>query len=56
MIDKKVLTKTKAYRAGCYLMPVPPVTTLAWSEQDWINFVDNSGKWTCEIQEELPFH
>lgn len=37
--------KTDKYEKGQYLIPVPPVTTQYWNRQDWINFIDNHGKW-----------
>lgn len=38
-------SKLALYRAGAYSFPVPPVTHAAWSEQDWINYIDNHGRW-----------
>lgn len=41
------MTKRLLYRKGLYLMPVPPVCTVMWTESDWINFIDNQGRWLC---------
>lgn len=37
--------KVAKLRAGHYLMPVPPVCPVGWSEQNWIDFIDNRGVW-----------
>lgn len=37
--------KRKLYRAGRYLFPPPPVTHAAWTEDDWIRYIDAHGKW-----------
>ncbi len=37
--------KLAMYRAGDYRLPVPPVLTHAWSEKDWIRFIDQHGAW-----------
>lgn len=44
-----MITKSEAYDKGLYLMPVPPVCTHMWTKQDWINFIDNNGEWTCKL-------
>lgn len=38
-------SKIDKYKAGEYLIPVPPVTPAAWNESDWIRFIDAKGKW-----------
>jgi hypothetical protein len=34
-----------AYRAGDYSMPVPPVCTALWNENDWIRWIHDHGEW-----------
>jgi hypothetical protein len=33
------------FRAGKYRMPVPPVQTAYWREDDWIVWIDCHGQW-----------
>ena len=33
------------YRSARYRIPVPPVTTGQWQENDWIAFIENHGSW-----------
>lgn len=42
------MSKLAKLRAGHYLMPVPPVCHVSWTEQDWVNFIDNRGQWLPE--------
>lgn len=37
--------KEQMYRAGQYKSKTPPVCTLYWDEQDWIDWIDRNGKW-----------
>lgn len=37
--------KRTRYRAGHFRMPIPPVTTGRWDEDDWIHYIDDSGVW-----------
>jgi hypothetical protein len=40
--EEEKLTK---YRAGLYKMPVPPVCTILWIEENWIEYIDREGVW-----------
>ena len=35
----------RKYRANKYTFPIPSVATDAWTESDWITFIDNYGTW-----------
>ncbi|ASL24396.1 hypothetical protein vBAspPH44_13 [Alteromonas phage vB_AspP-H4/4] len=37
--------KVWLYRKGYYQIPAPPVQTVHWTEEDWINFIDSKGIW-----------
>lgn len=37
--------KVAAYRRGLYSFTVPPVCTVAWDEDAWINYIDKHGAW-----------
>ena len=45
------MTKRQAYIKGRYKVPVPPVPTRHWTENDWIRFIDRRGIWTVRITE-----
>lgn len=33
------------FELGMYYFNPPPVLTTRWTNQDWINYIDNNGKW-----------
>lgn len=35
----------KLYRNGEWKAPTPPVSTWAWTEEDWIRYIDKNGDW-----------
>ena len=37
--------KAHKYRANKYTFPIPSVTTDAWTDADWIRFIDRHGVW-----------
>tara|TARA_R100000656_G_C3895331_1_gene117537 strand:- start:149 stop:283 length:135 start_codon:yes stop_codon:yes gene_type:complete len=37
--------KLAKYLKGEYLMPVPGTCPVGWSDRNWIDFIDNHGKW-----------
>ena len=46
--DKQTLTyldKVKLLNKGHYLVAVPPVCPVYWSDKNWIQFIDAQGKW-----------
>ena len=44
-----MVSKSQAYRDGDYTIPAPPVNPTAWTETDWIAFIDRYGSWTVEV-------
>lgn len=37
--------KLALYLAGHYLVPVPPVCHVGWTDKNWMDFIDSHGKW-----------
>lgn len=37
--------KLRMYKEGRYTFPPPPVSHLKWKEADWIQYIDENGKW-----------
>jgi len=35
----------KLYRAGRYKMPPPPVCPVGWTEDHWIDYIEECGVW-----------
>lgn len=42
------LTKYELFMLGMYTCPVPPVNTMLWKSQDWIDWIDNKGEWIVQ--------
>jgi len=42
--------KVVMYRKGLYKCPPPPVSTVWWTEYEWIKYIDQYGKWTDDSE------
>lgn len=41
------MTNLEKFKAGCYVIPAPPVPTQHWTTSDWINYINTYGRWTA---------
>ena len=46
-------TRKSLYQTQQYEFPVPPVCTYLWNEEDWIKYIDESGKWITPIANQI---
>jgi hypothetical protein len=37
--------KIEKFKAGRWVVASPPVTTNQWSDQNWVDYINNNGQW-----------